>query len=85
MLETASKTLRKKAQKFVIGTSIAGSMKQLGYSNKQKAEAASEAKLVTVKAKMTTISVSIGNSIKGQFGSQVKETFDKQTNKLKEF
>ncbi len=85
MLDEALKDLKKNAQKLIINTAIGNSMNQKVSSNKQKVEETSAEELSSVKSTMVAISDNLGNSVKGQFGKQVKETIKTQSEKLDVF
>ena len=50
--------------------------------NKQKTEQSRATKLSSVKTNMVTVSESMDNAVKGQFGKKVKEAFKKETENL---
>lgn len=85
MLDDVKKNLVKNGQKEVISTSIGNSMGQKKQLNKEKVEEAGESKRTSVKVEMGTVSEEIGNSVKGQFGKQVKEAIKTQSEKLDNF
>lgn len=85
MLEEVLKELKKKAQQAIIGVSVGSSMNHKTNSNRQKVETEGEEKLSSLQTNMTDVSSHLGNSVKGQFGKQVKETFKKQQESLKQF
>ncbi|WP_086313594.1 hypothetical protein A5821_001117 [Enterococcus sp. 7F3_DIV0205] len=85
MLDDVTKDLKKKAQKDSIASAIGHSMKQKKQTNQQKAKQSGEVKLSSVKTNMASVSESMGNSIKGQFGKKVKESFKKQSENLDKF
>ncbi|ALS35613.1 hypothetical protein ABID30_001183 [Enterococcus rotai] len=85
MLDDVTKDLKKKAQKDSIASAIGHSMNQKKQTNQQKAKQSGETKLASVKTNMATVSESMGNSVKGQFGKKVKETFKKQSENLDKF
>lgn len=85
MLDDATKELKKNAQKESIASAIGHSMNQKKQTNKDKANQSGETKLSSLKTNMTSVSESMGNAVKGQFGKKVKETFKKQSENLDKF
>ncbi|WP_375180614.1 hypothetical protein [Enterococcus rotai] len=85
MLDDVTKDLKKRAQKDSIASAIGHSMNQKKQTNQQKAKQSGETKIASVKTNMATVSESMGNSVKGQFGKKVKETFKKQSENLDKF
>lgn len=85
MLDDVTKDLKKRAQKDAIASAIGHSMNQKKQTNQQKAKQSGETKLASVKTNMASVSESMGNSVKGQFGKKVKETFKKQSENLDKF
>ncbi|MEI5989805.1 hypothetical protein A5881_001298 [Enterococcus termitis] len=85
MLEDVKKDLKKRAQKDSIASGIGHSMNQKKQTNQQKAKQSGETKLSSVKTNMASVSENMGNSVKGQFGKKVKETFKKQSENLDKF
>lgn len=85
MLDEVVKDLKKKAQKMMIFTTVASSMRQKTTSNYQKVKDLEKDELASVKKSMQSISDNVGDSVKGKFGKRVKETFVKQSEKFEEF
>ncbi|EOH95817.1 hypothetical protein UAY_03243 [Enterococcus moraviensis ATCC BAA-383] len=85
MLDDVTKDLKKTAQKEAIASAIGHSMNQKIQTNKQNAKQTGETKLSELKTNMATVSESMGNSVKGQFGKKVKKAFKKQSESLDKF
>lgn len=85
MLDDVTKDLKKRAQKDSIASAIGHSMNQKKQTNQQKAKQSGETKLSSIKTNMASVSENMGNSVKGQFGKKVKETFKKQSENLDKF
>lgn len=85
MLDDQLKELKKNAQKLIISLVVGNAMNRKTQANKEKTEQSSETELANVKSDMTSISANIGNSVKGQFGTQVKESLENQNKKLGDF
>jgi hypothetical protein len=85
MLDDVKKELKKTAQKEAIASAIGHSMNQKKQTNKQKVKQSGEAKLSSLKTNMASVSENMGNSVKGEFGKKVKESFKKQGQNLDKF
>ena len=85
MLDDVKKDLKKKTQKAAIASAVGQSMTQKKQTNQQKEKQDGETKLASLKTNMASVSESMGNSVKGEFGKKVKETFKKQSENLDKF
>lgn len=85
MLDEVLQDVKKHAQKMIVCTAIGASVNQRQYFNKEKAKQNEESERTSVKVNMTSFSETITHAVKGQFGKQVKETFNVQNEKLDKF
>lgn len=85
MVDEVIKDLIKKAQTATISVAIGGSMMQMKSKVRRNSEHKCKRMISNVKADMNIIIAQTSDSIEGQFGDRVKDSFDIQKDILDSF
>lgn len=77
--------IKKRAEERIVKNVISTSMIAKTNKNKDKVQSNTIMESSTLQSNLNNISNDLGRSVKGKFGSRVRETFQNQAEKMQEF